>query len=418
MYRVFIVVFFFSKYVTAGVCNFYDNNKSNNHTKEFIKIIHDCDTIIIHEGVYFFNYDEIYLDSDLVILTKGLVEINAIENNKLKKEYNPSAIFTVNNPDNIKISKIKFCHYENKGYAVKIINNNLEAKLNSKIEIIDNIAIEIGLVWIGPSKGFTFNRPVQNDKILNWYENGPITKNLWNSKIIINNNQIYGASKFYSGNFKKPNHGVSAITLLYVNNASVENNLIYNYRFGIWVYGGASLDRKRKRILLQPSFSKKILIFKNKVYETYSPIWFSKVRDIQVFGNYCENSQDVAIDFEGSYNASVNNNIIINSRGGALTVLNGSNNISFYRNKVLMKNFNKQNNIVIIRNSNRNIKYSRNEFIFYDNRILKRNARIMLKKEHVNLKPNSQIEFSNNIFLGVQIENRDLSSIILKKDKF
>lgn len=83
-----------------------------------------------------------------------------------------------------------------------------------------------------------------------------------------------------------------------------------------------------------------------------------------------------------------------------------------------MKNFNKQNNIVIIRNSNRNIKYSRNEFIFYDNRILKRNARIMLKKEHVNLKPNSQIEFSNNIFLGVQIENRDLSSIILKKDKF
>ena len=26
--------------------------------------------------------------------------------------------------------------------------------------------------------------------------------------------------------------------------------------------------------------------------------------------------------------------------------------------------------------------------------------------------------FSNNIFLGVQIENRDLSSIILKKDKF
>jgi hypothetical protein len=38
----------------------------------------------------------------------------------------------------------------------------------------------------------------------------------------------------------------------------------------------------------------------------------------------------------------------------------------------------------------------------------------MLKKQYFNFKPNRQIEFLNNILLGVEIENRDGSSLNIK----
>lgn len=415
MFRVILIILLKFQFVAANTCNFYSNNKSQNHTVEFINVINNCDSVILNEGVYFFDFDKIFLKPNFIVSTKGEVKIYAVKNKKLSKT-NPSAIFTSVNPTNLKLSNIKFFDVGNRAYAIKIINNNIQFKLNSNIEISNNSTEKIGLLWVGPRGGFTYNRLNKNNINPSWYENGPIVKNNWNSTIKVENNIIIGASRFYSGNFEKNNSwvGVSAITLLFANNIIVRCNTISNYRFGIWVYGGASLDRERKKVLLSSHLCKNIYISENRIFETYSPIWFSKAANIQVSYNYCKNNQDVAIDFEGSYNASVDNNIVINSRGGALTVLNGSENISFFNNVIEMKNFNRNNNIVLIRNSNQNIKYSNNEFIFHDNRILKKNARIMLIKEDINFKPNSQIEFLNNTLLGVEIENRDGSSLIIK----
>ena len=416
MFRVFLFVYILnSPFAFAKTCDFFCNSKSKNHTLEFINFSQDCDTIIIHEGIYFFNFDKIFLKPNLVIKAFGKVEINGVKNGVMKRE-NPAAIFTSINPKNLKISNIKFCDVDNRAYSIKIINKKINIPLQSNIEISENIAHEIGLVWFGPQNGFTYNRIKKDNEKYTWYENGPILKNEWVSDIKINNNIIKGASKFFSGNFKKPNVGVgiSAITVLYSNNVLVENNLISNYRFGIWIYGGSSLDRNRENLSTQPILSNNISIINNKISETYSPIWFSKASDIIVSNNYCKNNQDVAIDFEGCYNAYVENNTIINSRGGSLTVLNGSKNISFFKNRIEMINFNNQNNIVLIRNANSNISYIENSFLFDDNRIIKKNARIMLRKKHKNFKPNIGIKFLKNILLEVKIENKDGSHIIVK----
>ena len=416
MFRVFLFVYILnSPFAFAKTCDFFCNGKSKNHTLEFINFSIDCDTIIIHEGIYFFNFNKIFLKSNLVIKAYGKVEINGLENGIMKKE-NPVAIFTSVNPKNLKISNITFCDIDNRAYAIKIVNKKINVPLQSNVYITENIAKEIGLVWFGPKNGFTYNRIKKGTEKMTWYENGPILKNEWVSNIKINNNIIKGASKFFSGNFKKPHVGVgvSAITVLYSNNVFIKNNLISNYRFGIWIYGGSSLDRKGENLSTQPILCENISVKNNKIYETYSPIWFSKTSDIKVSNNYCENNQDVAIDFEGCYNAYVDNNTIINSRGGSLTVLNGSKNISFFKNLIEMINFNKQNNIVLIRNANENINYTKNKFIFKDSRILKKNARILLTKKHANFKPNSQINFFYNKLFEVELVNLDKSSLTVK----
>tara|TARA_B110000503_G_scaffold40688_1_gene66854 strand:- start:4345 stop:5595 length:1251 start_codon:yes stop_codon:yes gene_type:complete len=414
MNRIFFYIIFFNiQLIYSSSCNIIFT-KSTNHTKYFINSLINCDTIIINEGIYFLEFDKIYLKSTAVISSKGNVEIHAIKTQKVNSKSNPSALFIAENPKNIDISNIKFYDTGNRAYAVKVTNNDFEKILVSTIQIYDNTADEIGLIWIGPKEGFSFNRSYLNDEFISWYENGPIKRNLWKSNILIKNNILNGDKKFYSGNFKKPGIGVgvSAITLLYTNNIFVESNIIYNYRFGIWAYGGASRDNNKNVIPLS-SLSTNIFISKNRIFETYSPIWFSKSSNINVFNNYSSNNQDVAIDFEGCYNANIYFNNVSNSRGGALTVLNGSENISFFNNVIDMKNFNKNNNIVLIRDSNKNIKYINNKFIFYDDRVLKRNARIMLKKQKKSSESNKSIEFINNTLLGVDILNSDGSSLII-----
>ena len=83
-------------------------------------------------------------------------------------------------------------------------------------------------------------------------------------------------------------------------------------------------------MLLSSNLCKNIIVYENRIFETYSPIWFSKASNIKVLYNYCKNNQDVAIDFEGCHSAIVESNLVINSRGGALTALNGSKDIFFF----------------------------------------------------------------------------------------
>ena len=409
----FYIIFFNVHLIYSSSCNIFFT-KSTNHTNQFISSLINCDTIIINKGIYFLEFDKVYLKSSTVILSKGDVEIHAIKNQKVRSKSNPSAFFIFENPEKLEISNIKFYDTGNRAYAIKVTNNDVEKLLVSNIEIFNNTADQLGLIWIGPELGFTFNRFNSIVEPKSWYNNGPIHKNHWMSNIKIKNNILNGSKNFYSGNFKKNGIGVgvSAITLLFCNNIFIENNIIQNYRFGIWVYGGASRDNN-KNIIPLSSLSSNIFVSKNRISETYSPIWFSKSNNINVFNNYCLNNQDVAIDFEGCYSANIFFNKVFNSRGGALTVLNGSENISFFNNFIKMNNFNRNNNIVLIRDSNKNIKYINNKFIFNDNRLVKTNARIMLKKQKKSNISNKDIEFVNNQFFSVEIENRDNSSIII-----
>jgi hypothetical protein len=405
---IFILSVFFASIANGQTGEIFINKKSSNHTINFIEVISSCDSIFINEGVYYLDFNKIFLRPNVVIIAKGIVEIHAVGNSILP-DVNPSALFTAVNPKNISINNIKFCDIHNRAYAIKIVNTNIEATLKSNIEIYCNRTEEIGLVWIGPKGGFTFNRIGIASANLSWYENGPILKSNWASYISIRNNIISGDSSFISGNFIKPKIGVSAITILYANN--IESNLISNFRFGIWIYGGSSLDRKKEVISFRDPLCKNIFIKDNKVYETYSPIWFSKCSDIFVSNNLCKNNQDVALDFEGCLNASVVNNKVINSRGGALTVLNGSANIYFFSNIIELNNFDAKNNIVVIRNGNVNIDYRSNKFLFYDNRFLKKNARILFSNTNDKIGRSDNITFRDNLFSKVYIDIKDDSNV-------
>ena len=190
MFKYCLLIFLFnSLQLFAGHCEIYGNDKSFDHTQEFISAMRNCDSIVITEGIYYLKFNEIFLKPNMVITSIGNVEIHAIENGKIS-ESNPSAIFTIVNPEKLKINNLKFCDVGNRGYAIKIINTKVEVELKSYIEIYKNVTKEIGLVWIGPKGGFTYNRLKLDGEESTWYENGSILKNNWKSSIVINDNII------------------------------------------------------------------------------------------------------------------------------------------------------------------------------------------------------------------------------------
>ena len=388
-------------------------NKSKNDTKLFKEVLLKNDKIKIKKGKYFIEVNQININGNIELIGEGDVEIIGL-NNCSFKSLNPASIFSINNPESVNISNITFVGSDNNSIAIKITNDNFDIERSSLIEIKNNNAQEIGLIWIGPKKGFTYNRIYGEDS--NWFSKGPIKENNWQSKINVFGNICQGNKNFYSGNFEKPS--ASAITLLYSNNINVNNNKISNYRFGIWTYGGASRTVE-KEISKNPILSSNICVYDNEVTETFSPIWFSKSTQIEVYNNSSFNNQDVAIDFEGCENGLVYNNIVNNSRGGALTALNGSNNILFKNNEVNLINYNKQNNIILIRDGNSNISYVENNFRFIDDRVFgKKHSRVLFNKSSEKVLKNSKILFKNNTFENVIFDIKDGSGVHIEGNKF
>ena len=142
-----------------------------------------------------------------------------------------------------------------------------------------------------------------------------------------------------------------------------------------------------------------------------------KTRNIFVKKNNCYFNQDVAIDFEGCENALVSKNLIVNSRGGGLVVLNGSKDIIFYKNRLETNNKGvvRNHNIILIRDGNSNISYIKNKFINKSNF----DARILLKsiEKGKDIK-NVNITFSKNKFKNVRIDDRETQKVTFTKNKF
>jgi len=372
--------------------------------------------ILIKKGKYFLQSNKICLGESMRIIGEPGVKIYCLQT-KNRKCNPPPAVFTTIDPLNIELSGVTFIGNHNTQYGIRVLNSDFMIQKTSNIRIYNNDVFECGLIYVGPEKGFTFNRK-QTIKQKTWHENGTIYKNYWLTDIQIYNNTMKGDIGYSSGNFTDGFKGVSGITIQYANNIKIYNNIITNYRFGIWVYGGSSISRNKTRLSTNPILAKNIEVNDNIIYETYSPIWFSKAQDIYVYNNSCVNNQDVALDFEGCANALVFNNKVKNSRGGALTVLNGCINIVFTKNKVLMFNFNNENNIIFIRDNNREIIYNGNTFVFKDNRRTNsKPGRIFFKSSSSSILCSSRIIFKNNYYSNVIFENRDLSDFTVTNTK-
>ena len=82
-----------------------------------------------------------------------------------------------------------------------------------------------------------------------------------------------------------------------------------------------------------------------------------------------------------------------------------------------MENYNKQNNIVLIRDGNINISYLKNNFRFINRRrYLKKNARLLIKKTSNYINANKNIRFFENNFENVIIDNQDSTQLIMDRN--
>lgn len=402
-YNIFFLTILFSKETLTNNINkkITQLSKTNNYTNELQRLINSQNEVFIKEGEYYLDLNKITIPKNIKIYGEG-IKTKIYTKNKLKfnSKIMPSSIFTSKNLTKIHISKLSFFSMGNNSYVFKTYSDKKTYEPSLKIDNIS--AYGLGLVWVGPKNGFTYNRPVKEINY-NWYENGPIKKVQVTNNIEISNNYIKGDKKFTVGSFNRPSS--SAITLLYVNNAKIENNEISNFRFGIWAYGGATRTNSKKRTTTNEIMCSNINITNNTVFQTYSPYWVSKCSKVSINDNFSLNNQDVAVDFEGSINCIAKNNTIINSKGGALVALNSSKNIAFLNNIVVTKKMNRNTNIVLIRDGNQNITYKDNIF-FYEQSYPFDYSRIFLKNSSGLIEINKNISFVNNKFYNTIIESR------------
>ncbi|ETN95790.1 hypothetical protein P278_15120 [Zhouia amylolytica AD3] len=391
------------------------DSNTTNHTEVFRNAIEKSDKIFIPKGKYYLEYDKLKTTGSIELCGEKGTVIEGIGNAKFNS-LKPLAIFEIINPEDVYIHEISFTGKFNVATAISLQQSLYDSPNNkTNVTIENNSVSELGLVWIGPKNGFTFNR--LHEEYENWAQSGPINTNNWVSNIKIKNNKCIGDKTFYSGNFR--GSSISAITMLYSNNMLIEFNIISNYRFGIWSYGGASKSRNGNKLSKNNILSKNIKVNNNHIEETYSPIWFSRTKNVEVYDNLTINNQDVALDVEGCQDVVMYNNTVKNSRGGALVTLNGSKNVIFKHNNIYMENYNKHNNIVFIRDGNSDIEYLNNYMEFNDNRIIdKRNARVFIKNSSIEIPSNVRIIFKNNELNNVGFDVRNGGQIQLNNNKF
>lgn len=384
-------------------CIFTTSNVFSNDTDWFISELKNKNTIYLQSKVYLVDFNRI-------LVSNKSIEIIGAENTIIKSaksvEYsskNPASLFSFLNCEFVCIKNVKFESSENCGYALKI--SKTKNLVNESILIEKNQTLHIGLVNIIPNNGFTFN--LYNEVFKDWYSNGKVEKNEISSNIKILNNTCIGDPTFNGS--KLDSTSASAISVHYAKSVEVANNIIRNFKFGVWIYGGASKTRDKLKLSTNEIMCENISVHNNKVFQTYCPIWFSKSRNIVVNDNYCEENTDVAIDFEGCEIGNAFNNTVVNSAGGALVVLNGSKKINFTNNKVVYEKRTKKNNIILIRDGNSNITYTNNEI---ENKTAAK-SQIMIKNSSENITNNTDIIFEKNNFNNIEFKIKSKSKVKL-----
>jgi len=305
----------------------------------------------------------------------------------------PKGLFEVSNLVDLDVNNLEATGKNNYLISYLFTPNKAELEHRPTVNITRNNIKGLGLIWVAPAEGFTYNRLYGN----NYFQKGDITSSLKFKEFNILNNSINGGY-WYDDVLKKK---VSAIALLYCSNIVVSGNEINNYRFGIWVYGGSAFDKSTARFPTNKIFIEDILIRDNRVMNTFSSIFISRSKDILIENNYSKNTLDVSFDLEGCIDGIVRNNESIDASGGSFTLLNNSKNILVKKNVSINSENNsklRRKRIVFIRNNNNQNRYISNYFEYLGSAI----GEIRIDNTLINDKTN-RIEFEGNTLNNVRI---------------
>ena len=415
-------LFFFASLVITAIVAFLSSDLLN---RDKIELVDDTEKVqnllnlggdvLIPSGTYNIWPDSLTVRSDSRIEGEPGTVLLPIREKPLSRS-NPSGLIVIRGKQNVRISNIEFRGTGTRSVAIKVLPGTDEP--SKDIEIIGNRAINIGLVWVSPEDGFSFNKT--GEAFRDWGHSGPVRQEQVAEDIRVFSNHVTGDAQFINGHFTGKKSSISAISLLYVQGAYVYNNTVDNFNFGIWAYGGASRTSDQSRLSKNPIMCSNIMIEGNRVTNTYGSIWGSRCSALNMIRNVVERNYDVAIDYEGSTDSLAAENIVIDSRGGALTALNGSKNIVFDGNRVRATPVGQITNVILIRDGNRNISYRNNIIRFVTNGSSKQDARgrVFLKETSDSIRSNDVISFEGNIFDGLQVESRSTGGITLKNNRF
>lgn len=383
---------------------------------EFIQSLLDLGGhVVIPSRTYHVRPDVLTIPSNTFVEgQKGAVLAPLVE--KGLSRANPSGLLLIRGRENIRIANIEFIGIGSRSVAIKVLP---DLKGPSKgIEVAFNRARNIGLIWVAPEEGFSFNKT--GEAFRGWGHSGPVLQLQIAEDIRIISNYVTGDAQFVNGHFAGKTSSVSGISLLYVKGAYVYDNHIDNFNFGIWAYGGASRNSDQSRLSDNPYLCANIEIRRNRVTNTFGSIWGSRCSALNMVNNEIYNNYDVAIDYEGSRNSYASGNVVIDSRGGALTALNGSDNIRFINNQVYTKPVSRVTNVILIRDGNRNITYRDNRVYFLSGGLFDFlfHGRIFLTESSSDIRANSEITFEGNSFYGVQLEARSAGRIKVEDNSF
>jgi len=387
---------------------FYKNEGSTNDTQALIDFLETNKKVYFPQGEYFFDINKIKLESNTTFIGDENKTIFNILNDGEFKSTNPPALFKVYGKVNIKIFNLSFKGKNNSCVVLGVYSSQKSGK-SKNIEMAYNITNKMGLLWVSPEKGFTFNRIDEKSLDNNsWAQVGEIDEFDITEHIIVSHNIIIGDNKKQLNDFYK--NQVSGVSLLFVRDAKIYENTISHLYFGIWAYAGGTLSSDKSHLTNNPIWCKDIAFYKNIVNTTFSPFWASRCENVSMYNNYSKDNIDVAADFEGCINSSANNNTIINSHGGALTPLNGSMNLTFENNYIESYFESTYDvNIIFIRNANKNVFYNKNVFKATGDK----QGKIWLGRTDTFINSNQNIVFKDNNFTNIYEKNTDNSEVII-----
>jgi hypothetical protein len=389
-----IVKSFYSKDIILAQenckCTIINDPNQNDYTEIFQQNIDTCSVLKVSKGNFNISRS-LMINKSIRIL--GDDNAHLFFKDTISNRDKPKGLFEVSNLVDLEVNNLEATGKNNYLISYLFTQNLFESGPRITINITENDVKGLGLIWVAPKAGFTYNRLYGN----NYYQKGGITGSLKFKECNILNNSLNGGY-FYDDVLKKK---ISAIALLYCSNVFVKGNEINNYRFGIWVYGGSSFDKSTKRFPTNPIFVENILIKENRLINTYSSIFLSRSKNILIENNYSKNTLDVSFDLEGCSDAIIRKNESIDANGGSFTLLNNSENI-LVQNNLATNSENKSKlrmkRVVFIRNNNKQNRYISNYFEYLGSNIgeIRIDNRLINDKTH-------KIEFAGNVLKNLKI---------------
>jgi len=334
------------------VCKIKYDSKIHDYTFIFQNYIDECDEIEITQGDYNI-YKPLIIREPIRIL--GVDSAKIIFQDTVGNRQIPKGIFNVKNHVDIEVKNLNAIGRNN--YLITYLlepQNNLFIN-GAVVNVTDNNVHGLGLIWVGPEKGFTYNRQYGST----YYQKGDIYSSMEFGEFNILNNNMEGNYSFDNSLRKK----VSAIALLYCSNVVIRYNQIEKYRFGIWLYGGSAYDKSLNTFPCNEILVDEIIISANIIHDTHSSIFLSRCSDILITHNFSMNTLDVSFDLEGCLDARVECNTSINASGGSYTLLNNTSNTVVENNIAIQYEDDSdlaRKRVVFIRNNN-------NENLYIDN---------------------------------------------------